>query len=169
MRVIFAGLVAPAAIPVQAAPLVPLKATADLSDPPGRRIGGAGLRSRMAPPSLARPVRRWVPGVRGINKLITYALPLIGLIIALPDATRADPWCAQWKNQEMCASVDDFQAFANRICLQAQVKENPTVDESITLHTDCQAAKNLARKAELAKTRQERAMAAQKELDALRR
>ena len=129
MRVIFASLVAPAAIPAQ----------------------------------------RWVPGVCGIYKLIAHALPLIGLIIVLPDAARADPWCAQWKNQEMCASVDDFQIFANRICLQAQAKQNPTVDESIALHTDCQAAKNLARKAELAKTRQERAMAAQKELDALRR
>ena len=169
MRVIFAGLAAPAAIPVQAAPLVPPKATADLSDPSCRRIGGPGLRSRAAPPSPARPVRRWAPGVRRINKLIAYASPLIGLVIAPPDAARADPWCAQWKNQEMCASVDDFQIFANRICLQAQAKENPTVDESIALHTDCQAAKNLARKAELAKTRQERAMAAQKELDALRR
>ena len=115
------------------------------------------------------PVRRWVSGVRGINKLIAYASPLIGLVIALPDTAWADPWCAQWKNREMCASVDDFQAFANRICLQAQAKENPAVDESITLHTDCQAAKTLARKAELAKTKQERAMAAQKELDALRR
>ena len=115
------------------------------------------------------PVRGWVSGVCGINKLIALVLPLIGLTVALPDAAWADPWCAQWKNQEMCASVDDFQIFANRICLQAQAKENPTVDESIALHTDCQAAKNLARKAELAKTRQERAMAAQKELDALRR
>jgi hypothetical protein len=169
MRVIFAGLVTVAAIPVQSAPLVPPKTTADLSDPPGRRLGGLRLRSRVAQPSPARPVRRRVPGVRRINKLIAHALPLIGLIIALPDAAWGDPWCAQWKNQEMCASVDDFQIFANRICLQAQAKENPTVDESITLHTDCQAAKNLARKAELAKTRQERAVAAQKELDALRR
>ncbi|MFL5268039.1 MAG: hypothetical protein ACJ8AH_15845 [Stellaceae bacterium] len=161
MRVILAALVAPAAIPVPAAPLVPPKATAHLSDP--------GLRPRVAPRSPARPVRRWVPRVRRINKLIAYASPLIGLVMAPPDAAWADPWCAQWKNQEMCASVDDFQTFANRICLQAQAKENPTVDESITLHTDCQAAKNLARKAELAKTRQERAVAAQKELDALRR
>jgi hypothetical protein len=168
MRVIFAGLATLAAIPVQSAPLVPPKAAADLSDPSCRPIGGPGLRSRVAPPS-PRPVRRWVPGDRRINKLIAHALPLIGLIIALPDATRADPWCAQWKNQEMCASVDDFQIFANRICLQAQAKENPTVDESITLHTDCQAAKTLAHKAELAKTRQERTTAAQKELDALRR
>ncbi len=107
--------------------------------------------------------------VRMVNKLIARAVLLIGLIIALPATVRGDPWCAQWKNQQMCASVKDFQLLANRTCLQAQATENPTVDESITLHTDCQAAKTLAHKAELAKTRHERAIAAQRELDAMPR
>jgi hypothetical protein len=105
--------------------------------------------------------------VRAIDKLSARALLLIGLLTALPVAASADPWCAPWKKQQMCASVEDFQIFANRICLQAQAKENPTVDESITLHTDCQAAKNLAHKAELARTRHERAIAAQRELAAM--
>jgi hypothetical protein len=101
--------------------------------------------------------------------IIPHALLLFGLTIVLPVAARADPWCAQWKTQQMCASVEDFQIFANRICLQAQAQENPTVDESIGLHTDCQAAKILASKAELAKTRHERALTAQRELEAMPR
>jgi hypothetical protein len=105
--------------------------------------------------------------VRAIDTLGAHGLLLIGLLTGLPVAAWADPWCAQWKNQQMCDSFEDFQIFANRVCLQAQAKENPTVDESIALHTDCQAAKNLAHKAELAKMRHERAIAAQRELDAL--
>ncbi len=104
-----------------------------------------------------------------INKLIARTVLLIGILIMLPSVVRADPWCTQWKSQPMCASLEDFQTFANRICLQAQAKENPTVDESIALHTDCQAAKTLANKAELAKTRHERAVAAQRELAAMPR
>jgi len=92
-----------------------------------------------------------------------------GLLIALPVAATAEPFCAVWKNQQMCASVEDFQLFAKRICLQAQAKENPTIDESIRLHTDCQAAKILADKAASANARHERAIAPQKELDAMPR
>jgi hypothetical protein len=106
---------------------------------------------------------------RTIGKLIVHALLLVGLLIALPAAVWADPWCMQWKDQQMCASVEDLQTFAKRICLQAQAKENPTIDESIRLHTDCQAAKTLVYKAELAKAAHERAIAAQRELDAMPR
>ena len=50
--------------------------------------------------------------VRAIDKLSARALLLIGLLTALPAAAWADPWCAPWKNQQMCASVEDFQIFA---------------------------------------------------------
>jgi hypothetical protein len=111
------------------------------------------------------PIRRKQPR----DKLITTALLLIGLLVMLPASAKADPWCTLWKNQQMCASIEDFQNFAKRICLQAQAKENPTLDESIRLHTDCQAAKDLVYKAELANARRDRAFAAQKELDAMPR
>ena len=164
-----AGLVTDAAIPARAGLLVPPEATAgDLGGPAGRRAGCPRLRSR-ALPSLARPAGKFVVRARRIYKRGVKASPLIGLIIALPIAAWADPWCGQWKTQQMCASPEDFQTFANRICLQAQARENPTVDESISLHTDCQAAKTLAHQAELAKTRHDQATSAQKELDAMRR
>ena len=106
---------------------------------------------------------------RLMNKRLAHAVLLIGSLIALPVAAWADPWCTQWNNQEMCASVEDFQQFANRICLQAQAKENSTADESIRLNTDCQAARNLAHKAELANTAHGRAIAAQRKLNAMPR
>jgi hypothetical protein len=101
------------------------------------------------------------------NRLIATALLLIGLLMTWPNSAKADPWCTLWKNQQMCASIEDFQNFAKRICLQAQAQENPSIDESIRLHTDCQAAKDLVYKAELANARRDRALAAQKELNAM--
>jgi hypothetical protein len=103
------------------------------------------------------------------SKPIARALPLIALLIALPVAARANPWCTLWKNQQMCVSVEDFQIFAKRTCLQAQTKENPTAEESMALHGDCQAAKNIASKAEAATAAHERAVAAQRELNAMPR
>jgi hypothetical protein len=103
-----------------------------------------------------------------INKLIARAAPLIAFLIVSP-AARADAWCTLWKNAQMCASVEDFQIFAKRTCLQALAKENPTFEESIALHGDCQAAKTMADKAASARVAHERAIAAQKELEAMPR
>jgi hypothetical protein len=69
----------------------------------------------------------------------------------------------------MCGSVEYFQMLAKRTCLQAQAKEGATIDESIVLHRDCQAAKEMVNKIELSISAHERAVAAQKELDAMPR
>jgi hypothetical protein len=104
-----------------------------------------------------------------MSKLIARTLPLIVSFMMLSAAARADSWCTLWKNQQMCGSVEDFQNFARRICLQALAKENPTVEESMALHGDCQAATVMVSKAEAAKTAHERAAAAQKQLDGMQR
>ena len=93
----------------------------------------------------------------------------VGLAALFPSAAGADPWCALWKNQQMCGSVEYFQMFAKRTCLQAQAKEGATVDESIVLHGDCKAAKAMITHIELSISAHERAVAAQKELDAMPR
>jgi hypothetical protein len=93
----------------------------------------------------------------------------VGLAALFPAAAGADPWCTLWKNQQICGSVEYFQMLAKRTCLQAQAKEGATVDESIVLHGDCQAAKETVNKIELVVSAHERAVAAQKELDAMPR
>jgi molybdate transport system regulatory protein len=73
-------------------------------------------------------------------RAIAGAFVSIVLFAAFPAAAGTDSWCTQWKNQQMCASVDDFRMFAKRTCLQAQARENLTVEESIALHRDREAA-----------------------------
>jgi hypothetical protein len=100
-------------------------------------------------------------------RIIAGAFVSMALLTAFPAA--ADSWCTLWKNQQMCVSVEDFRIFAKRTCLQARARENPTAEESIALHRDCEAAIIMANKAEQAKAAHERALAAQKELDAMPR
>ena len=63
-----------------------------------------------------------------INKLIARAVLLIGLLIMLPSAVRADPWCTQWKTNR-CAPRSKISRPSQIVSVcEAQAKENPTVE-----------------------------------------
>jgi hypothetical protein len=109
--------------------------------------------------------------------LLVGAVAVFGTVVigAQPVAAQPETWCARisWMNRNICGTVEDFERLAKSTCLQMEAQEHTTTAESITLASNCLAAKITAGKvqltAEAARKRHERAIAAQEELERLRR